>query len=104
MTHYLRNSNNDTLLEIEVISMEGSPRAVMAGSVDLRQFGKMLLDLRFSRQQQFMDLMGQLQEIQGTPQEGVGGLADWSTEETNAFVAETLRSVCTEWELNYMTD
>lgn len=108
MTHYIRTTRNETLVDIETSRLPDVDEDVGAVSavVDIANYSIMLLDLQFSKQMSFIKTMDTLQAINGLWKEGPTSIdrKEWHLEALDEFVRKVCRDICTEWKLHYVTD
>lgn len=94
MTHYLRNSKNKTIVDID-----GSKNDFHV-FIDIENYSEMLLLLSFEKQKEFISGMGQIQELRSYWHEDINKKDKF----VNKFISDVLISFAKEWNLVYITD
>ena len=100
MTHYLRNSANETIVDVE------ATRDDLSCVVCIDTYSRMLLSLPEDRREQFIEDMNSTQEIRGYYFERVivPGLCKNTAKGIDGFVHGFLRCIADSWDLAYVTD
>lgn len=94
MTHYLRNSQGETIADIET-----TPHDITA-VVCIKEFSDHLLSLSEDDRPAWIDDMEYLQEIRSTWFKSVAH----QRESPEDFVADEMKNLCKKWKLSYVTD
>jgi len=96
MTHYLRTSNNDTL--VDATAFKGD----LAVSVIIAEFSVQLLALPKEKQSDFTEDFQAIQELHGEWFERLSPYP--SDEKIEEFLARRLQEVAKKWNFRYVTD
>lgn len=108
MTHYLRNQNNQSILDLElyVKKEEGRQFVELSSSVIIKPYSKLLLD-NPTRQDEIIEAFSELSEMRGWLWESyfMGGNNDPEKyKDVRKVVSEWLQKVAKEFDLYYVTD
>jgi len=96
MTHYLRTSNNATL--VDSTAFQGD----LSVTVIISEYTKQLLQLPSYKHSEFADDFQLLQELRGEWFEGLGPYPP--DEKIEEFLARRLKEVAKKWDFRYVTD
>lgn len=95
MVHFLRTTDNRTIIECEVYNND------LSAAVNIHEYSKMLIDLHNKDlHHPFIKTMSDLSEIRGWWWE----MARTSYSSIDEFVADQFKQVAIEYNLNYITD
>jgi hypothetical protein len=99
MIHYLRTSNNRTIIECEVTKED------LSCSVNILEYSRMLLNLNEANKgyaKSFLNDIDSLSDIRGLWWEREQDFGDWKS--TDEFVKSQFNEVAKRWGLSYITD
>jgi len=99
MIHYLRTSQNRTIIECEVTKED------LGSSVHILEYSRMLLNLNEANKgyaKSFLNDIDSLSEIRGLWWEREKDFGDWKS--TEEFVKSRFTEVSEKWGLSYITD
>ena len=93
MTHYLRNNDNKTVVDVQTTQVD--IRCVIV----IKEYSALLLAFGFGDPYEFIDDMSQLQELRGEWFENPN-----QKETPDEFVEKRLKAIAEKWDMVYATD